>query len=62
LCKASDGELEIGIFLPVAEEERELGEKTVVDIAHELDGAPVKYIETKTYKKVFEQAQRGRLE
>jgi hypothetical protein len=36
--RASNGELQIGVLLPVPEEERELGEKTVVDVAHELDG------------------------
>lgn len=35
---AADGELEIGIFLPVSEEEREFGEEAVVDVADELNG------------------------
>ena len=32
------GKFEVGILLPVAEEERELCEETVVDVAHQLDG------------------------
>jgi hypothetical protein len=35
---AANGELQVGVFLPVAEEERELGEEAVVDVADELDG------------------------
>lgn len=35
---ASDPELEIGVLLPEAEEERELGEEAVVHVAYELDG------------------------
>lgn len=35
---AANGELDIGIFLPVSEEERELCEEAVVDVANQLDG------------------------
>jgi hypothetical protein len=34
---AADGELQIGILLPVSEEERELGKEAVVDIANQFD-------------------------
>jgi hypothetical protein len=37
LC-ASNGELLVGVFLPVAEEEGELCEEAVVHVAHELNG------------------------
>ena len=35
---ASNGKLQVGILLPVAEEERKLREEAVVHVAHELDG------------------------
>jgi len=35
---AANSELEICVLLPVSEEERELGQEAVVDVAHKLDG------------------------
>jgi hypothetical protein len=35
---AADGKFEVGVLLPVPEEERELGEEAVVGIADQLDG------------------------
>lgn len=35
---AANGELEVGILLPVSEEERELGQEAVVHVAHQFDG------------------------
>lgn len=32
------GKLEVCIFLPITEEQRELGEEAIVDIAHRSDG------------------------
>jgi hypothetical protein len=31
---SGDGEFQIGIFLPVSEQQRELGQEPVVDVAH----------------------------
>jgi hypothetical protein len=36
--RASNSKLQIGVLLPVAEEERELREEAVIHVAHELDG------------------------
>jgi hypothetical protein len=36
--RTANRELEIGVFLPVSEEEREFSEEAVIDVAHELDG------------------------
>lgn len=36
LCSfgAGDGELKVGVFFPVSEKERELGQETVIGISH----------------------------
>lgn len=39
---ASDGELKVGVFLPISVEQRELAEKEVVDVAHEFNGGWVR--------------------
>jgi hypothetical protein len=38
----ANGELQVGILLPVAEEQRELGEEAVVDVANQFDGGWVR--------------------
>jgi hypothetical protein len=35
---AANGELEVGVLLPVSEEEGEFGQEAVVYVAHQLDG------------------------
>jgi hypothetical protein len=34
----TNGELQVGILLPVSEEQREFGEEAVVDVANQFDG------------------------
>lgn len=38
---AGDGKLQVGIFLPITEQQRELGQEAVVNIAHGGDGLGV---------------------